>query len=689
MGSDDVSWLDATTVSPQQKKRKRVVASDDESEEEEEEKVKTVKKAPAKKKKETKEDSKENIADEEDENIYKWWLESDESIQAILSSDQKWNTLKHNGVLFPPEYEAHGVPVYYNGKAIKLTPEQEEVATMYASMLDTDYMKKKQFNDNFWKAWKEILGKNHAIKELDKCDFSKIYEHLLTEREKKLNRSSEEKKADKEERDKFEDAYKYALVDGRKEKVQQYKIEPPGLFRGRGEHPKMGQLKRRIVPEDVTINIGRLEDLPPPPTGHKWGGVVCNNTVLWLAAFKDVINGRNKYVQFASGSSLKAMNDYLKYQTARDLKKCIEKIRKEYKELWEDSHESERQLGVAIYFIDKLALRVGNEKDDEEEADTVGCCSLRIEHISPVAPSSIKFDFLGKDSIRYENTVEVEKKVYKCIKEFMDGKKKTDLLFHKISTSKLNEHLKSYMEKLTAKVFRTYNASVTLDKELKKLEREQLTDEMSIAEKVAVYNSANRQVAILCNHQRAAPKTFDSSVETMDKRIEDQEEYLNRLQKAKKDLVKKDISEVQAKWDAENESIMKKYEKQLKEFEKQQEDIAEQAKKAGKSVAAFKRSAKKEKAPKKPAQPRLPKSSDAIEKQIDKTKKKVEDLKHEKRMKIDNKTVSLTTSRTNYCDPRITIAWCKRNSVPIQKLFSKTLQDKFPWAVDCKDDYIF
>ena len=33
-------------------------------------------------------------------------------------------------------------------------------------------------------------------------------------------------------------------------------MEPPGLFRGRGDHPKMGKLKARIYPRDITINIG-------------------------------------------------------------------------------------------------------------------------------------------------------------------------------------------------------------------------------------------------------------------------------------------------------------------------------------------------------------------------------------------------------------------------------------------------
>jgi DNA topoisomerase-1 len=85
-----------------------------------------------------------------------------------------------------------------------------------------------------------------------------------------------------------------------------------------------------------------------------------------------------------------------------------------------------RQRAIALYFIDKvntknsflsflitffhlflfkLALRVGNEKD-EDEADTVGCCSLRVEHITlydrieGIGENIVEFDFLGKDSIR-------------------------------------------------------------------------------------------------------------------------------------------------------------------------------------------------------------------------------------------------------------------------------------------------
>lgn len=53
-----------------------------------------------------------------------------------------------------------------------------------------------------------------------------------------------------------------------------FRVEPPGLFRGRGEHPKMGKFKRRIYPRDVTINVGKgvQVEVPEPyrSQGQKW-----------------------------------------------------------------------------------------------------------------------------------------------------------------------------------------------------------------------------------------------------------------------------------------------------------------------------------------------------------------------------------------------------------------------------------
>lgn len=122
---------------------------------------------------------------------------------------------------------------------------------------------------------------------------------------------------------------------------------------------------------------------------------------------------------------------------------------------------TDNQLGVCTYLIDKLALRVGNEKS-EDEADTVGCCSLRCEHIRFEIDSQITLDFLGKDSMRYLNTVTVEPIVYKLLESFSNTKKPEDDIFDRVNPSRLNEFLKNFMDDLSAKVFRTYNASYTL-----------------------------------------------------------------------------------------------------------------------------------------------------------------------------------------------------------------------------------
>ena len=68
-----------------------------------------------------------------------------------------------------------------------------------------------------------------------------------------------EKKALKAEKDKQEEKYLHAIVDGRKEKLGNFRVEPPGLFRGRGQHPKMGKLKTRIWPEDITLNMSKTQ----------------------------------------------------------------------------------------------------------------------------------------------------------------------------------------------------------------------------------------------------------------------------------------------------------------------------------------------------------------------------------------------------------------------------------------------
>lgn len=71
------------------------------------------------------------------------------------------------------------------------------------------------------------------------------------------------------------------------------------------------------------------------------------------------------------------------------------------------------------------------------------------------------------------------------------------------------------MKGLSAKVFRTYNASHTFQKQLEKL----TNMEESIPDKMLSFNRANRDVAVLCNHQRAAPKGHEQQMGRIQDRV--------------------------------------------------------------------------------------------------------------------------------------------------------------------------
>lgn len=404
---------------------------------------------------------------------------------------------------------------------MKLSTDTEEIAGFYAKMLEHDFTTKDVFNNNFFHDWRKAMTskEREKITKLKHCNFRKMNAYFTTISEQNKQRTKEEKAAIKAENEALINEYGFCTIDGHKEKIGNFRIEPPGLFRGRGEHPKMGMVKRRVQPEDILINCSKNSAIPVAPPGHRWKEVRHDNSVTWLASWTENVQGQVKYIMLNPSSKLKGEKDWQKYETARRLHKHIDKIRNTYRDEWKSKEMRIRQRAVALYFIDKLALRAGNEKD-EDQADTVGCCSLRVEHIElhkelNGKENVVVFDFLGKDSIRYYNEVEVEKRVFKNLELFKENKKDGDDLFDRLNTVVMNEHLRDLMDGLTAKVFRTYNASWTLQCQL----NEMTNEDMTLPEKMLAYNRANRAVAILCNHQRAVPKSHEKSMENLKEKI--------------------------------------------------------------------------------------------------------------------------------------------------------------------------
>jgi len=573
----------------------------------------------------TKKQTKKEKEMEEEKKVWKWWEEDN-----VLPEGVKWRFLEHKGPMFAPAYTPlpPEVRFWYDGKILRLTEETEECATFYGRMLDHDYTTKEVFNKNFFKDWRKTMTEKEKdiIRDLSKCDFSEIDAHFKKMSEERKNRSKDEKNKEKEYQASIVAEYGLCNMDGHMEKIGNFRTEPPSLFRGRGEHPKQGMIKRRIMPEDVIINCSKDSAIPQPPEGHKWKKVQHDNTVTWLASWTENIQGQIKYIMLNPSSRLKGEKDWQKYEKARTLKGEIGKIRDDYMADMKSKEMRVRQRAVALYFIDKLALRAGNEKDSDEQADTVGCCSLRVEHIELHEQKDgkewvVEFDFLGKDSIRYNNDCAVDKKVFKNVKLFMENKKDGDDLFDRLNTSVLNQYLNSLMDGLTAKVFRTYNASFTLQNQLDELTEK----DDNVAAKMLAYNRANRAVAILCNHQRAVPKTHEKSMENLDGKLQLKQEAI------------------------------KAAEKNLKHAKKAYKNNGSQGEKA---------------------------AVDKCKKVVERLLEQLEKLEIQKTDKDENKTISLGTSKLNYLDPRISVQWCKTHEVPLEKVYNKTHREKFRWAID-------
>ncbi|KKK17336.1 hypothetical protein P175DRAFT_0499919 [Aspergillus ochraceoroseus IBT 24754] len=658
-------------------------------------------------KKEESEEAEEG--DEEEE--YKWWEDPAKGDGTI-----KWTSLEHNGVVFPPPYEPlpKNVKMKYDGVPVVLHPDAEEVAGFFGSMLNsTQNVENPTFQKNFFMDFKDILKKTGGakdqggnkvdIKEFSKCDFQPIFAYYDMKRIEKRALPPAEKKRQKAEKDAEEAPYMFCMWNGRKQKVGNFRVEPPSLFRGRGEHPKTGRVKSRVQPEQITINIGKEARVPPPPEGHRWKEVKHDQEGTWLAMWQENINGNYKYVMLAANSDVKGQSDFKKFEKARELKKHIGRIRKDYQKNLKHELMVERQKATAVYLIDQFALRAGNEKG-EDEADTVGCCSLKYENITLKPPNKVVFDFLGKDSIRFYDEVEVDAQVFKNLKIFKKApKREGDEIFDRLTTSALNKHLSAYMQGLTAKVFRTYNASYTMSTLLK-----EMNATGNNAEKVKAYNDANRKVAILCNHKRTVAASHAGQMEKMSERIKGQRYQKWRLKQMMLDLdsslkKKKGVKffeldeDIDKDWIKEHQAFLVEEQRQkiTKKFEKENEKLAADGEKEMKAselesrLEAAKDMEKKfhkeNKTGKVEAEGRGP-SVEKLETALVKLQQRIDNMELQAQDKEDNKEVALGTSKINYIDPRLTVVFSKKFDVPIEKFFAKALREKFEWAIKSVDE---
>jgi DNA topoisomerase-1 len=426
-----------------------------------------------------------------------------------------WNTLSHNGVNFPDSYRPEGLAVAIKGRQIALAPLAEEMAYNLAKKKGTPYVLDRAFTSNFMRDFIGQLPTWCKGAEFRDVDFGALYRKVDMEKAVKEGMSKEQKKAlaasRKERREVLKAKYGKAVLDGKEVDIANWMVEPPGLFMGRGQHPLRGRWKPRVQPPDVILNLG---ESAPVPAGA-WKQVVHDHNSMWMAKWVDKLTDKEKYVWLHESSPIQQSRSRAKYDNARKVGANLQKIRARiFKEL-DSRNERSRQVATVCYLIDTLGMRVGDEKD-EDEADTVGASTLRVEHVN-LNGNLAEFNFLGKDSVAWHKSETLLPSVVRNLKEFTSGKRPEESIFHDVNSGLVNQFLSSVVRGVTAKVFRTYHATAKAKEVLGSKDMRGADD----LDKLYHAKEANLQAAVFCNHQRTPPKTWEESLIKKRERLEE------------------------------------------------------------------------------------------------------------------------------------------------------------------------
>jgi DNA topoisomerase-1 len=550
------------------------------------------------------------------------------TISSKVATSNKWTELEHKGVAFPPDYVQRGINIKILGEIFFLNREQEELIYAWAKKKDTHYVKDPVFQSNFLSDFKKLIpDRIKSIQKIDDLDMSEAFnlvnkELRIKEAEKvrikslpreERRRITHEKKLEKE---KLKSIYGTAKIDGIEVDVANWLVEPPGIFMGRGLHPLRGRWKPRVSANDVILNLGEDASVPEGP----WKAIVHDHYSTWLASWIENLTGKRKYVWLHDSSYLRQDNDKAKYDVAKKLENYIPAIEKEIiNQMLYARDTTRKKVATVCYLIYKLAMRVGDEKDTDE-TDTIGASTLRVEHLRfPKINDKvqIEFNFLGKDSVPWQKTLEIfspdTKALYENLLFFMKGKDKTDEIFEDITSSKVNKFLRSIdndnLPNLTAKVFRTYIATAIVKEHLS-APILKVNKNGSEFKKIYIAKIANLQAAITCNHKKGIdPKNPASkkSWEKFEQSVTNKKEKINQIELELKD---------------------KKWKTELQKLKKEQ---------------------------------------------------RLEKLEFQLKLQQETKDYNLGTSLRNYIDPRVFKSWCEYVNLDWTKIYTSTLQKKIKW----------
>jgi len=586
--------------------------------------------------------------------------------------------LHHRGVLVTSRYKGRGLIVKVNGDRVKLISEQEEMALAWAKKIGTPCVEDRVFANNFHRDFSKKLGVRVKPTEVD---YSQVLSFIQEERSRKANLSREERKKLASQRKVKREANKercgYAWVDGAKVEVANYAVEPSCIFMGRGKHPLRGRWKEGPREDDVELNLSPDASRPP----GNWKAILWQPDAMWIARWQDKLTGKMKYVWFSDSSVLKQRKDIEKFEKAQELRQNLTLVQKHIWNNLKAPDTQRRKTATISFLIDRLKIRVGDEKDPDE-ADTVGASTLRPEHIHFHGEGKATFSFIGKDSVPHLFKVQLPNTVMKNLKEFATNTKST--LFQGVSSKHVSEFLDEVLEGLSAKVFRTHYAT---DAAEDRLQEAALKPEDPQHEKQYVATMANLEAAKICNHRRATPKSWRSSLErkkaklkTLRRRAEQAQSKLEQNIRERKERHRERLQQQQERLDAMKKKL-ESYQLQLNEKQRQ----------SRRSLHSLKRRIKLQKGQVKRQRQHLRKIKTKHREQMNGLKERLKHrrtrdktliarLKFKVEVQKETRDYNLSTSLKSYINPRIYYEWGRRVEYDWRQYYPKSLQRKFSWV---------
>ena len=570
--------------------------------------------------------------------------------------------LVHNGVVVPDPPGSYNLTLHIRGRPVALTPEQEEMAIAWARKLGTPYVEDEVFVRNFLSDFSAALSIEPPL-ETAEVDFAPAAEIIAAERTAREALTREERKAlaaeRKAAREALREQYGHALVDGERTELGTYLVEPSSIFMGRGKHPLRGRWKEGPKQRDITLN---LSPDAPRPEGD-WAEIVWQLDSMWVARWKDKLSGKTKYVWLGDTATVKQRKEALKFDQAIRLGASLDAVRAHIEAGLRGEDPLRRMVATACYLIDRLCLRVGDEKDPDE-ADTVGATTLRPEHVNLRGDGTVEFKFLGKDAVLWHKTVELPEIVRHNLAELVEkarpsrnGRQNGDedrlQLFPDIGSRDVNAFLCEAQKGLTAKVFRTCHATVAVQRSLAS---SGVAESDPDFRKREATQRANLAAAVLCNHYKKAPASWPQ-----------------RQEKAR----------------ARREQLCERVQKAREQVQERREQLAAVRLEVRERIEVAKTDRARERATNSGRR-----KVERAEKRLETARRKLERAeltlaRHNSKatMAFKTRTWNLGTSLKSYVDPRVYYHWGRQVGYDIlEAYYPKTLRKKFAWAREDEEE---